>query len=326
MLDSITDIPGIKVGHYTDLKAATGCTVVLCPKGAVAGVDVRGSAPGTRETDTLRPINAVSRAHAVLLTGGSAFGLDAAGGVMKFLEEGGFGFDVGVARVPIVPAAVLLDLFIGNPKVRPNFGDGYRACLAASDNEASGGNVGAGTGATVGKLLGHDHMMKGGLGTASARVGKNIIVGAIVAVNAFGDVVEPATGKIIAGARASGEHQFANTMDYLRSHAVIPGIPRRGTTIGVVATNALLDKIQVNKIAQMAQDGLALAVRPVHMMFDGDTIFSLATGQVTERVDASVVGAAAVEITARAIVKAVVAAEELCGVPSARAFGYQIPA
>lgn len=320
MLNSITDVPGIRVGHNTNLTAATGCTVVLCEKGAIAGVDVRGSAPGTRETETLRPINLVSRVHAVLLTGGSAFGLDAASGVMRYLEERNHGFDLGVARVPIVPAAVLLDLFIGDAKVRPDAEAGYQACLDATDGPVAEGNVGAGTGATVGKVLGHSNMMKGGLGTASLSVGGKVVVGAIAAVNAFGDVVEPRTGEILAGARDATGTGFVDTVRYMTKHAQIPGIPARNTTLGIVATNAVLDKIQVNKVAQMAHDGLALAVRPAHTMFDGDTIFCLSTGDVEERIDTSIIGAAAAEVMAEVVVRAILKAESLFGVPAAKDF------
>ena len=314
MHNAITDVPGIKVGHYTDREAATGCTVILCEEGAIAGVDVRGSAPGTRETDPLRPMSLVGKAHAILLSGGSAFGLDAAAGVMRYLEERGYGFDVGVAKVPTVPAAILFDLRIGNSRVRPGPEEGYKACLAASNGPVAEGCVGAGTGATVGKILGPDRMTKGGLGTASQKIG-NITVGAVVAVNAFGDVVDPETGKIIAGPRDTERRGFLSTLEIMKWLAM--SAAPTNTTIGVVATDALLNKEQVNKIAQMAHDGLARAIRPAHTMVDGDAIFALATGKEGPA-DVTLLGAVAAELVAMAIVRAVREAEGLCGVPAAR--------
>ena len=316
MHNAITDVEGIKVGHYTDLKAATGCTVVLCEEGAIGGVDVRGPAPGTRETDLLRPMHLVERVHAVLLTGGSAFGLDAATGVMRYLEERGIGFDVKVAKVPIVPAAVLFDLAIGDPKIRPDAEAGYGACLAASDGEVAEGNVGAGTGATVGKLLGPKFATKSGLGTASQRIGRGIVVGAIVAVNALGDVVDPKTGQIIAGTRKPMGKGFLNTAERMKGQLGQTILALANTTIGVVATNARLTKEQANVVARMAHDGLARAIRPAHTMFDGDTIFALSLGN--KRADVTVVGLVAAEVVATAIVRAVTQAEELLGVPAAR--------
>lgn len=314
MNNTITDVPGIKVGHYTDTKAATGCTVILCEEGAVAGVDVRGSAPGTRETDPLRPMSLVGTAHAILLSGGSAFGLDAAGGVMRYLEERGYGFDVGVAKVPIVPAAILFDLRLGNSKVRPGPEEGYKACLAASSGPVAEGCVGAGTGATVGKILGPERMIKSGLGTASQKIG-NITIGAIVAVNAFGDVVDHETGKIIAGPRDIEQGEFLSTVEIMKGLSVSP-VPTN-TTIGIVATDASLNKEQVNKVAQMAHDGLARAVRPAHTMVDGDVIFAIATGKEGPA-DVTMLGAIAAEVVATAIVRAVREAEGLCGIPAAR--------
>ena len=314
MNNAITDVPGIKVGHYSDREAATGCTVILCEEGAVAGVDVRGSAPGTRETDPLRPMSLVGKAHAILLSGGSAFGLDAAAGVMRYLEERGCGFDVGVAKVPIVPAAILFDLRLGNSKVRPGPEEGYKACLAALGGPVAEGCVGAGTGATVGKILGPERMTKSGLGTASQKIG-NITIGAIVAVNAFGDVVDPETGKIIAGPRDIEQGGFLSTVEIMKGLSVSP-VPTN-TTIGVVATDASLDKEQVNKVAQMAHDGLARAVYPAHTMFDGDAIFAIATGKEGPA-DVTMLGAIAAEVVATAIVRAIREAEGLCGVPAAR--------
>ncbi len=316
MYNAITDVKGIKVGHYTDLKAATGCTVVLCEGGAVGGVDVRGAAPGTRETDLLRPMHLVEKVHAILLTGGSAFGLNAATGVMRYLEERGIGYDTKVVKVPIVPAAVLFDLAIGDPRVRPDAEAGYKACLAASAGPVAEGNVGAGTGATVGKLLGPKYATKGGLGTASQKIARGIVVGAIVAVNALGDVVDPESGKIIAGTRKPMGKGFLNTAERMKGHLGQTILTFANTTIGVVATNARLTKEQVNKVAQMAHNGLAMAIRPAHTMFDGDAIFALSLGR--KRADVSVIGSVAAEVVAQAIVRAVTQAEELLGVPAAR--------
>ncbi len=319
MHNAITDVPGIKVGHYTDKEAATGCTVVLCEEGAVAGVDVRGSAPGTRETDSLRPMSMVGQAHAILLSGGSAFGLEAASGVMRYLEERGYGHDVGVARVPIVPAAILFDLRIGSSRVRPGPEEGYQACLAASSGPVAEGSVGAGTGATVGKILGPERMTKSGLGTASEKVG-DITIGALVAVNAFGDVVDPETGEVIAGPRDIERDGFFRTIDIMKkiqeSKSPIP----TNTTIGVVATDARLNKEQVNKVAQMAHDGLARAIRPAHTMFDGDAIFVLSTKKEEEAgvEDVNIIGSMAAEVVASAVVRAATEAEAVAGVPAAK--------
>ncbi len=317
MYNAITDVPGIKVGHYTDREAATGCTVVLCETGAVAGVDVRGSAPGTRETDLLRPMNLVERVHAILLSGGSAFGLDAAGGVMRYLEERGFGYETLVAKVPIVPAAIIFDLNIGNSKVRPGIEEGYKACLAANDKEVAEGCVGAGTGATVGKILGIDRATKSGLGTASYKIGGDIIVAALAVVNAVGDIIDHKTGRILAGHRDQDNKSFISTIELLtqgqnsyRRQAPAP----ENTTLGVVATNASLNKEQVNKLAQMAQDGIARAINPSHTMYDGDTIFTLSLGDKTG--DLTTLGAVAAEVVADAIVRAVKQAETLAGIPA----------
>ena len=312
MHDDITDVPGIRVGHDTDLEAATGCTVILCDTPAVGGVDVRGGSPATRETDLLHPLHMVEEVHAVLLTGGSAFGLDAASGVMRYLEESGQGFDTGIARVPIVPAAAIFDLGLGSASVRPDAAAGYRACERATSEATAQGNVGAGTGATVGKMAGPAFMMKGGLGSASAQLSGEIMVGAIVVVNAAGDVVDPRTQQTIAGARNQpGGFLFSN--------------PFGNTTIAVVATNAALSKEQANKVAQMAHNGLAQTLRPAHTMFDGDTIFALALGARAERLDnpdsaaiqTSMIGALAATVLARAIVKAVRHASELHGIAAA---------
>lgn len=318
MYNAITDVDGILVGQVSDLQALTGCTVVLCPEGAVAGVDVRGSAPGTRETDALSPVNLVDKAHAVVLAGGSAFGLAAAGGVMSYLEEQGWGFDVGVTKVPIVAAAVLFDLGVGDFRVRPDRAMGYRAAKLAADGPVAEGNVGAGCGATVGKVLGHGRCMKGGLGTASLQVGE-LVVGALVAVNALGDVVDPASGRIVAGALAEDKKTFLDTEAFLRTQSLSAGGAMGNTTLGVVATNARLTKAQASKLAQMAHDGYARAIRPVHTMLDGDTIFSLATGRV--EADLNQVGALAAQAMAQAILRAVQAAEGVGGIPAARDLG-----
>lgn len=317
MGNGITDVPGLQVGHYTDLNGITGCTVVICPQGAVAGVDVRGSAPGTRETDLMRPTRLVQEVHAVLLAGGSAFGLDAAGGVMRFLEEQGIGFDTGVAKVPIVPAAVLFDLTIGSPSARPNAAAGYAACRSASNGPVPEGSVGAGTGATVGKLLGPAYATKAGVGTASVYLGP-IIVAALVAVNAFGDVVDPQAGQILAGTRDPQGGRFLDTMRALRQGlaGAAAGFPATNTTIGVVATNARLSKEEANKMAQMAHDGLARTIRPIHTMWDGDTIFALATGEAQEKPDVSILGAFAAEAVAEAVVRAVNTASSLGDIPA----------
>jgi len=319
MKDAITDVPGVKVGHYSDKEAATGCTVILCEEGAVAGVDVRGSAPGTRETDLLRPMSLVGRAHAILLSGGSAFGLEAAAGVMRYLEEGGYGFDTCVVKVPIVPAAILFDLRLGSAKVRPGPEEGYQACLGASDGPVAKGSVGAGTGATVGKILGPEKMTKSGLGTASQRLG-NVTVGAIVAVNAMGDVVDPETGEVIAAPRDVERGGFLRTIDIMRKcrGSIQPVVTN--TAIGVVATDAALSKEQVNKVAQMAHDGLARAIRPAHTMGDGDAIFTLSIAKDGEvgAEDVTVIGSIAAEVVAMAVVRAITEAEALAGVPAAK--------
>ena len=313
--NAITDVPGVKVGHATDRVALTGCTVVLCEEGATAGVDVRGSAPGTRETDCIRPTTLVQKAHGILLSGGSAFGLDAAAGVMQFLEEAGYGSVFGPARIPIAPAAVIFDLTIGDSAVRPDKEMGYAACLNAKNGPVHEGNVGAGTGATLGKILGMNRCMKAGVGTASIRVTarRNVIVGAIVVVNAMGDVVDPETGAIIAGARDPETGKFINTVKRMTSSGPKSNPAPTNTTIGVVATNAKLDKSGATKVAQMAHDGLARVIRPVHTMSDGDTIFALSTGDVAANLN--VIGTAAVEVVAEAVVRAVKAAKSVANIP-----------
>lgn len=313
LVDSIVDVAGLSVGHFTDARRPTGCTVVLTPQGATCGVDVRGAAPGTRETELLSPLNAVDKVHAVLLAGGSAFGLDAAGGVMRWLEERGAGVPVGPVRVPIVPAAILFDLWLGDARVRPDAAAGYAACAAASRERPAQGSVGAGAGASVGKLYGIARAMKGGIGTASLRVG-GITVGALVAVNALGDVIDPASGRPVAGARsADGQHLLGTLNAILAGDLPAPFQPGSATTIGVVATDAALNKAQANKVAQMAHDGLARAINPVHTMGDGDTLFALATGETGRAADVTLIGALAAEATARAVLNAVRAAGRLAG-------------
>ena len=314
----IGHVPGISVGHCTDLPAATGCTVVLCDSGAVGGVDVRGSAPGTRETDLLRPSSLVPQVDAVLLTGGSAFGLSAASGVVRYLEERGRGYRAGPFTVPIVSAAVLFDLAVGDSCVRPGPDEGYSACEAAASGDVAQGSVGAGTGATVGKALGAGRRVKGGVGTAGVDLGDGVIVGAVVAVNAVGGIHDPDTGELVAGAR-SDDGGMVDVLDAMvKSSGEPPAVKFAGnTTIGVVATNARLDRERANKLAAVAHDGMALAVRPAHTTHDGDTMFALATGTSDSYVDVDRLCAAAVVCTARAIVNGVRRATALAGVPAA---------
>ncbi len=312
----LTDIEGIRVGHATDPRRPTGCTVVVVEQSVVAGVDVRGSAPGTRETDLLHPVRSVHKVHAVVLSGGSAFGLDTASGVVRYLEERGIGYQTSVALVPIVPAAILFDLAVGDPTIRPGPQAGYDACVAANSGPIPEGNVGAGAGATVGKLLGHEYAMKGGLGTAAIQAGE-LTVAALAAVNAVGDVVDPRSGSILAGARAQGGQGFADTASALRNGppTLKGGGSSENTTLAVVATNAAFDKSGMTKVAQMAHDGLARCINPVHMPFDGDTVFALST-EVLTGADLGQVGALAAEVTARAIVRAVMQATAIPGYPS----------
>lgn len=308
---ALTDVPGLEVGHFTDTRRPTGCSVVIVREGAVAGVDVRGAAPGTRETDLLSPTNTVQQVHAVLLTGGSAFGLEAAGGVVRWLEEQGIGLPVGPVRVPIVPAAVLFDLGVGDPAVRPDAAAGYAACQAAGRQAPAEGCIGAGTGATVGKVFGPQFAMKGGIGTASLRVGA-VTVAALVACNALGDVIDPHSGDVIAGARTADGAALRDTR-----RALLAGEPPASllagtnTTIGVVATDARLDKAQATRLAQAGHDGLARSINPVHTPLDGDTLFALATGEAEAHPGMLVLSAMAAEAVARATVRAVLAARGL---------------
>ena len=310
----LTDVEGLKVGHQQLSKRPTGCTVILAEKGAVGGVDVRGSAPGTRETDLLDPLNTVQEVHAVVLAGGSAFGLDCAAGVVRYLEEKKIGFPTADIAVPLVPAAILYDLGLGDPSLRPDRHTGYRACLNAGSGPVPEGNVGAGCGATVGKMLGRNRAMKGGLGSASVKVGR-LVVAALTAVNCAGDVLDPKTGRILAGARSADGRTFANTMETLRRTAAPTPPEGESTTLAVVATNALLDKVAANKVAQMAHDGFARAINPVHTPADGDTAFALATGKI-KGVNLTQVGALAAEVTSEAITRAIITAQSLSGYPA----------
>ena len=321
--NSLTSLQGILVGHYTDDRRPTGCTVVLCPQGAVAGVDVRGAAPGTRDTDALSPSNTVQEVHGVLLTGGSAYGLDAAGGVMRWLEERGHGFQVGPAIVPIVPAAVIFDLWVDdfsktrpvstqNPRIRPDAQAGYLACQAANSEPVQQGNVGAGAGATLGKLNGPDCAMKGGIGSASLCV-QGVTVAALVVCNALGDVFDPQTGKLLAGARLNADSR--DLLDIVKAqlngHSISKPQAGSNTTIGVVATDAVLTKPQAHRLAQVAHDGLARSIRPVHTPMDGDTLFALGTGTSGKAADMMLLSTLAAEVTAMAVVNAVLAAKDL---------------
>lgn len=316
--NTITDVDGILVGHAQNPGALTGCTVVLCEQPAVGGVDQRGGAPGTRETDLLRPMHMVSHIDAILLTGGSAYGLDAAGGVMRYLEERERGFPVGVGVVPIVPGAVIFDLGVGSPASRPNAEMGYTAC----ENTAKTcpvGNVGAGTGATVGKLLGIEHAMKSGIGSASMEILPGLFIGALMVVNALGDVVDPQTGQFVAGLRTPQTNQPAGTLNMMKmlaeqQYAAQQNPQTAGNTvIGVVATNARLNKEETNKLAQMAQDGIAMTIRPAHTMFDGDTMFGISTRKVVA--DFNLVGAFAAQVVSEAILNAVRSAHSIPGLP-----------
>lgn len=325
MNNSLTDVKGIKIGHFSDFEGITGCTVILCQDGAVAGVDQRGGAPGSREFALLNPINTVQTVHAVLLSGGSAYGLDAAGGVMQYLEENDIGVNTGVAKVPIVPAAIIFDLGIGNPKAYPNKENAYTACQTASNDSGEQGSIGAGTGATVGKFLGMGNAVKSGLGMASIDIGKGVIVSALIIVNALGDIIDPKTNKIIAGTRnpdiakkfIKNQEMFVNSLKLMKStigRTVFNIASSSNTVIGVVATNAKLTKAQATKVAQMAQNGLARTIRPANTMLDGDTIFALSTGN--KKINANIVGAFAAEAVEQAILNAVNNATTLGNIPS----------
>lgn len=317
--DTLTAVDGLEVGHHTLDARPTGCTVVLARGGAVGGVDVRGGAPGTVETDLFSPLNLVDKVHAIVLSGGSAFGLDTAGGVRRYLDEQNIGFETGVARVPIVAGAILFDLGLGDPSIRPDAACGYKAAASASAARVAMGNVGAGAGATVGKWRGREHAMKGGLGSAAITLGDGVVVAALAAVNAFGDVVDPATGRLVAGARTDEGGALADVRRGLRARpARVPQRPGQNTTIAVVATNAVLTKAQASKVAQMAHDGMARAIVPSHTPLDGDTVFALATGTRPGEADVLVIGATAADALAAAILRAVEAATPLEGYPAAR--------
>lgn len=308
---AITDVAGIEVGHFTDPRRPTGCSVVIAREGAVAGVDVRGAAPGTRETDLLAPGNLVEQVHAIMLAGGSAWGLEAATGAVRWLEAHGVGLDVGVGRLPLVPAAVLFDLHVGDMKVRPDAAAGYAACAAATREPPAEGNVGAGAGAVVGKMFGLQHAMKGGVGTASVTVA-GVTVGALIACNAVGDVVDPDTGRPLAGARAADGLTLRDTRHaLLRGEPPHPLLAGSNTTIGVIATDARLTKVQAQRLAVAGHDGLARSINPVHTMSDGDTLFTLATGHVPHHPGMMVLATMAAEAVARATVRAVLAARNL---------------
>jgi len=318
---TLTAVPGVKVGHHTLTERPTGCTVILVEAGATAGVDVRGAAPASAETDLLKPVNLVQQVYAISLSGGSAFGLDSRSGVMRYLDEKNIGFKAyGTINVPIVPAASLIDLNVGNnPKIRPTADCGYRAAQTASTAPVAEGNVGAGAGATVGKSAGSERAMKAGIGSASIRMPDGLIVAALVAVNAAGDVIDPATGKVVAGVRTANGKALADARALLTSGAVRqPARLGENTTLGVVATNATLTKTQVTKVAEMAHDGFARAIYPSHTMGDGDTIFALATGAQAGPADVSRIGALAAQVMADAIVRAARQATGIPGYPAAR--------
>jgi L-aminopeptidase/D-esterase-like protein len=316
-LKGLTDIPGIRVGHASDYDALTGCTAILCEAGGVAGVDIRGSASGTQEIDVLSPLHVTSVIHAITLSGGSAFGLEAASGVRKYLEQKGVGFVFGPARVPIVPSAILFDLGIGKPGVRPTREMGEAAAAAAQDGPVKEGAVGAGTGATVGKAFGMDRAMKSGLGTFTVELGgqyKGVLVSALAAVNAYGDVIDPATGKSLAGARRDeSSRELVCSSDAVRRGEAEKIAAGRNTTLVVVATNARLPKAGATKLAQLAQIGLTRTVSPVNTLIDGDIVFAISCGKLEASVDA--LGVAAIDAVSQAIVRAVRLAPSLGGLP-----------
>jgi L-aminopeptidase/D-esterase-like protein len=317
----LTDVEGLEVGHHTLGERPTGCTVILARGGAVASVDVRGGAPGTRETDLLDPVNSVQEVQAIVLSGGSAFGLDSASGVVRWLDEQGIGYQTRVARVPIVPAAILFDLGVGDkPHIRPGADCGYAAAKAASRGPVQEGNVGAGAGATVGKMGGPGRSMKAGIGTASIRLDNGLVVAALVAVNAVGDIIDPTTGKVVAGARGEDGTTLIDARTLIRAGGRQAARQRAGenTTIGVVATNAVLTQVQAKKMAMMAHDGFARAISPAHLPSDGDLIFSMATGAWEGEVDVGTIGALAAEAMADAIVRAATQATSLPGILAAR--------
>lgn len=315
----ITAVDGIKVGHHTLSERPTGCTVVLAEAGAVGSVEVRGGAPGTTETDLLAPENTVDQVHAIFMSGGSAFGLDVAGGVRRYLAEKKIGYFFGGSYVPIVPGAIIFDLPVGGrPDIRPGADCGYAAAQAATNGAVAEGNVGAGAGATIGKTLGRDRAMKGGVGTAALRMNSGLVVGAIATVNAAGSIIDPATGRIVAGARTADGRALEDIRGIIRGERLPQAPLPENTTVVVVATNARLTKAQAKKVAQMAQAGLARAVLPVFTPGDGDTIFVLATGTWTGQADVSAIGALAAEAVSDAILRGVRAATGIPGFPAAR--------
>jgi L-aminopeptidase/D-esterase-like protein len=316
MIQGITAVEGIQVGHASDCDACTGCTVILCEGGAVGGVDVRGWASGTRELDALGSHHLVAQIHGILLAGGSAFGLDAAAGVMRYLEERGIGFDTGMTKVPIVPGAILFDLGMGDYRIRPDAAMGYRACQAAGADRVEEGSVGVGTGATVGKLFGVRHAMKGGVGSASVELAGGLRVGALAAVNAFGDVRDPATGAILAGARDPDTGKLADTVAQMKQGRLRRTFYMQSTTLAVIATNARLSKAEAILVARMGQGGLTRTISPVHTTFDGDVVFTLATGQVEG--DVNLVGQVGGEMVVEAVLRAVKTATSLGGLPAYR--------
>ncbi|MGL5507910.1 MAG: P1 family peptidase [Paraclostridium sp.] len=312
MFKNILDVPGLKVGQVEDRDGLTGCSVVICEEGAVCGVDVRGAAPGTRETDLLDPVNMIQKVHAVVLSGGSAFGLECTCGVSKYLEEKGIGFDVGVAKVPIVVGAVLFDLIVGDPKCRPNIDMGYRACMKANNKELKQGNYGAGCGATVGKIRGPKYCTKGGIGSYSIKLDNGLVVAALVAVNAFGDVYE--NGKVIAGVLNDNKDGYLNTYELMKQGVNKGGFNIDNTTIGIIATNAKLNKAQCKKISQMAHNGYAKAIFPIHTPHDGDTIFTISTGEIES--DVTLLGSLATEVMEKSIINAIKNSEGVGEIPS----------
>ncbi|MBL8149231.1 MAG: P1 family peptidase [Blastocatellia bacterium] len=316
----ITDVPGIKVGHVTKTSRPTGCTVILFEEGATASVDVRGGAPGTRETDLLSPTSTVEHIHALAIAGGSAFGLDIASGVTRYLDERTIGFDTGYAKIPIVPAAVIYDLQLGDSSIRPTVKDGYDAAVAAQEGAFELGNVGAGTGATVGKIFGHERCMRGGLGSASLRVG-SILIGALAVVNALGDIIDPSTGYCVAGARGQDGTTLMDSLSALRAGKLPKTIwPGSNTTIGVVATNVSLTKTEAKKLAEMAQDGLARAINPVHTPYDGDVVFAASTNKLTTAVNLALLGTLAADVLSKAVLSGVFAAKSYEKIPAAADF------
>jgi L-aminopeptidase/D-esterase-like protein len=314
---TLTAVPGIKVGHHTLAERPTGCTVVLAEAGVTAGVDVRGAAPATRETDLLNPVNLVQVVHAIVLSGGSAFGLDAASGVMRYLEERRVGFAFGQAHVPIVPAAAIFDLSVGDGRIRPGADCGYQAARAAADTTVAEGSIGAGAGATVGKIAGMSRAMKGGVGSAAITLPNGLIVAALAIVNAAGDVIDPANGQVVAGVRTADGKAFADARKIVRAGGGATGAAsRENTTLGVIATNARLTKTEATRVSQMAHDGFARALAPSHTPGDGDVIFTLATGAATS--DAGQVGALGADVMASAIVRAARQATGVAGIPAVR--------